>query len=73
VRGVKTFSHTIYKEVCNMVSKCTITIISQSIVEAERNRIGNSLKNAFKGERISEQRIERILDRFLVGLKSDRI
>jgi len=52
-----------------MVSKCTITIISQSIVEAERNRIGDSLRNAFKDERISQQRVERILGRFLVGLK----
>jgi len=73
VRGVKTFSHTIKKEVYNMVSEYTITTISQRIVEAERNRIGDSLRNAFKGERISEKRIERILDRFLVGLKSDGI
>ena len=56
-----------------MVSEYTITTISQRIVEAERNRIGDSLRNAFKGERISEKRIERILDRFLVGLKSDGI
>jgi len=53
-----------------MVSEYTITTIAQLMVEGERDRLGNSLRNAFKGERISEQRIDRILDRFLVGLKS---
>ena len=53
-----------------MVSKCTITTIAQLIAEKERDRIGNSLRNAFKEERIGKERLERILGKFLIGLKN---
>ena len=56
-----------------MMSYETITTIANIIATNKRNKvvnqIGGSLRNAFNGERISEVRIQRILDKFLEGLK----
>lgn len=56
-----------------MMSNETITIIANIIAINQRdkvvNQIGESLRNAFSGERISEARVQRILDKFIEGLK----
>ena len=56
-----------------MMSNKTITIIAGVMALKQRdivvNKIGNSLRNAFSGERISEARIQRILDKFVEELK----
>jgi hypothetical protein len=56
-----------------MMSNETIAIIANIIAINQRdkvvNQIGESLRNAFSGERISEARVQRILDKFIEGLK----
>ncbi|MCB2309011.1 hypothetical protein LGL08_20115 [Clostridium estertheticum] len=56
-----------------MMSNETITIIAGIMALKQRdivvNKIGNSLRNAFRDERISEARIQRILDKFVEELK----
>jgi hypothetical protein len=56
-----------------MISNETITEIADTIAERQRNvivnKIGESLRAAFTGERISDKRIQRILDKFVEELK----
>jgi len=56
-----------------MISKNVIRIVSDEIALKQRdkivNKIGESLRRAFKGERISEKRVERILNKFVEELK----
>ena len=56
-----------------MISKPSIKTIANLIALNQRdevvNQIGDSLRNAFSGERISEVRIQRILDKFTEGLR----
>ncbi|MCB2308860.1 hypothetical protein LGL08_20385 [Clostridium estertheticum] len=56
-----------------MISENTITIIAGVIAMEQRdvmvNRVGESLRASFKGERISKERVQRILDKFVEELK----
>ena len=56
-----------------MISENTITIIADVIaiqqIDKSVNKIGESLRNALSCERISEARIQRILDKFVEELK----
>ena len=55
------------------MSNKTITIVADTIATKQRdvivNRVGESLRASFKGERISKERIQRILDKFVEELK----
>lgn len=57
-----------------MMSKGSILIIANIIAINKRdkvvNQIGESLRNSFNGERISEARVQRILDKFVKELKN---
>lgn len=56
-----------------MISKTTITTIATLIAYQETDRvtkkIENSLRNAFKNEKISKSRVDRILGKFVEGLR----
>jgi len=56
-----------------MMSNTTITVVADTIAIRQRdvivNRIGESLRASFSGERISKVRVERILDKFVEELK----
>ena len=56
-----------------MISKNIIKTVANEIALKQRdkivNKIGESLRRAFKNERISEKRIERILEKFVEELK----
>ena len=56
-----------------MISENTITIIAGVIAMEQRdvmvNRVGESLRASFKGEKISKERVQRILDKFVEELK----
>jgi len=56
-----------------VISKTTITTIATLIAYQETDRvtkkIENSLRNAFKNEKISKSRVDRILGKFVEGLR----
>lgn len=56
-----------------MISENTITVIADVMAVEQRdkvvNNIGEALRGALGTERISEQRIERILGKFIEELK----
>ena len=52
-----------------MISENTITIIAMEQRDVMVNRVGESLRSSFKGERISKERVQRILDKFVEELK----
>lgn len=58
-----------------MISKNVIKIVANEIALQQRdkivNKIGESLRSAFKDERISQKRVERILERFVEELKKE--